>query len=206
VTEPRSLLLLRHGQTAWNLEQRIQGHTDSQLDELGHDQARAAAKEIAALRPARIWSSDLSRAAATAAYLGEACGLTPVPDARLREYALGARESLTHDEYAAAHADEYARFLKGDFDVVPGSEKTPAVTDRMTAALRDLLIATAPGELSVAVSHGASLRVAVAAMLGWVPAQALTLGALGNACWAILAESSATGELRLAAYNRMAAT
>ena len=143
---PRSLLLLRHGQTAWNLEGRIQGHTDVQLDETGHAQARATAKELAALRPARIWASDLARAADTAAYVAEACGLQVTADARLREYALGARESLTHVEYAAAHPEEYAEFRRGHFDVVPDGEDTPEVAERMIGSLQELLELTAPGE------------------------------------------------------------
>jgi broad specificity phosphatase PhoE len=198
---PRTLLLLRHGQTAWNLERRIQGHTDSQLDEVGHEQARAAAKEIAALRPARIWTSDLARATETAAYLGEACGLETTPDARLREYFLGPRQGLTHVEYAAAYPGESAEFRSGRFDIVPGGEDTSEVAARMTAVLQDLLAAAAPGELSVAVSHGAALKVALATSLGWDLSQALTLGDLGNACWAVLAESPITGLLRLDAYN-----
>jgi broad specificity phosphatase PhoE len=201
---PRSLLLLRHGQTAWNIEHRIQGHTDAQLDETGHAQARAAAKEVATLRPARIWTSDLSRTADTAGYVAEACGLPATPDARLREYFLGPRETLTHVEYAAAYPEEFAEFRGGNFDIVPGGEKTAEVAARTTAVLHDLLAATAPGELSVAVSHGAALKVAIAAMLGWESAQAATLGVLGNACWAVLAESPMTGRLRLTAYNRTA--
>lgn len=197
----RSLLLLRHGQTAWNLERRIQGHTDSHLDETGHAQARAAAKEIATLRPDRIWTSDLSRAAETAAYVGEACGLEPVPDPRLREYLLGERQGMTHDDYAAAHPEEFDAFRGGRFDVVPGAEQTAEVAERMTAVLTDLRAVTAPGSLSVAVSHGAALKVAIAACLGWDLSEALTLGVLGNCCWAVLAESPTTGRFRLAAYN-----
>jgi broad specificity phosphatase PhoE len=204
VAEPRSLLLLRHGQTAWNHERRIQGQTDARLDETGHAQARTAAKEIAALRPARIWTSDLSRAAATAAYAAEACGLEATPDPRLREYFLGSRQTLTHGEYAAAYPEEFEEFRRGHFDVVPDGERTPEVAARMTAALQDLLAATAPGELSVAVSHGAALQVAIAAALEWRFSQALSLGVLGNACWAVLADSPVTGRLRLAAYNRTA--
>ncbi|MDQ4055527.1 MAG: histidine phosphatase family protein [Actinomycetota bacterium] len=200
----RTLLLLRHGQTSWNHERRIQGHTDSQLDELGHAQARAAAKEIAALRPARIWTSDLARAADTADYVAEASGLDPTPDPRLREYALGPRQTMTHAEYAAAHPEEWAEFRRGHFDVVPGGEKTVDVAARTTASLRELLAATAPGELSVAVTHGAAAKVAIAASLGWDLSEALTLGGLDNGCWAILAESPVTGRLRLAAYNAAA--
>jgi glucosyl-3-phosphoglycerate phosphatase len=204
VAERRSLLLLRHGQTAWNLERRIQGQTDSGLDETGHAQSRAAAKEIAALRPALVWSSDLSRARGTAAYVGEACGLDVVADARLREYHLGSMQGRTYAEIAETHPVEYARFRRGDFEAADG-ESTAEVGARMAAALRELLDATPPGRLSVAVSHGAAIRVGLAEAVGWGAPVGLTLGGLGNCSWAVLAESEPAGRLRLTAYNRGAA-
>jgi probable phosphoglycerate mutase len=111
------------------------------------------------------------------------------------------RETLTHVQFAAAHPEEFEQFRRGHFDAVPDGERTAEVADRMTSVVRDLLAATAPGELSVAVSHGAALRVALAAVLGWDRSQALTLGPLRNACWAVLSESSATDRLCLDAYN-----
>ena len=61
--DARRLVLVRHGRTAWNLTRRAQGHTDIPLDEVGHRQAAAMAPAVAALRPSRLWSSDLARAA-----------------------------------------------------------------------------------------------------------------------------------------------
>jgi len=203
VAEGRSLLLLRHGRTAWNLERRIQGQTDSGLDETGHAQSRAAAKEIAALRPALVWSSDLSRARDTAAYVGEACGLEVVTDPRLREYHLGSMQGRTHAEIAETHPAEYARFRRGDFEAADG-ESTAEVGARMAAALRELLDATPPGRASVAVSHGAAIRVGLAEAVGWGAPVGLSLLGLGNCSWAVLAESEPAGRLRLAAYNREA--
>ena len=77
----------------------------------------------------------------------------------------------------------------------------------MAEALRDLLEATAAGRLSVAVSHGAAIRVG--ARRGWWAGErrsALTLGALGNCGWAVLAEDEPGGRLRLNSYNRTAPT
>lgn len=194
-------MLLRHGRTAWNLEHRIQGQLDAPLDALGHIQARAVSAALAAMRPSRLWSSDLSRAGDTAVYVGEACGLEVRPDSRLREYALGALQGQTHEEYAATDPVAFAQFRRGHFDIAPDGESTVAVADRMSAALGDLLAVTAPGELSVAVSHGAAIRVAIAALVGWPTELTRTLGVLDNAGWAVLMESSETGRLRLAAYN-----
>lgn len=202
--DARTLVLLRHGRTAWNQARRIQGHADAELDETGHAQAQAVAQHVAALRPVHLWSSDLTRAATTAAYVGAACGLAPVADARLREYALGSREGMTHADYAVAHPEEFAAFRTGDFDVVPDGEGTIAVEKRMRAALLDLLDATPAGGLSVAVSHGAALRVVIASLLSWDVEALQTLGALDNCGWAVLTESPATGGFRLGAYNRVA--
>ncbi|MEJ7833982.1 MAG: histidine phosphatase family protein [Nocardioides sp.] len=204
MVEARTLILLRHGQTAWNLERRIQGQTDAELDETGHAQARAAAKEIATLRPGLIWSSDLSRASVTAAYVGEACGLPVTLDFRLREFHLGERQGFSHGEYAALDADEFADFRGGNYDRVPGAEPTAVVRSRMVSVLTDLLVALAPGQLGVAISHGAAIRVAVAALLGWPDRQFHTLRGLDNCAWAVVGEHPGVGRLRLAAYNRVA--
>ena len=78
------LVIWRHGRTAWNAERRVQGQTDVELDERGHAQAAAAAARLARFSPAAIVSSDLRRAAQTAAYLAEATGLPVAYDERLR--------------------------------------------------------------------------------------------------------------------------
>jgi glucosyl-3-phosphoglycerate phosphatase len=199
----RRLLLLRHGRTAWNHERRAQGHADVPLDEIGHAQAAAAAPAIAALRPAMLWSSDLARARQTAAYVSDACGLPATHDPRLREYALGERTGWTMAEYAAAHPDEYAEFRRGRYDVVPGSEKTPDVLARMTAALDEAWAALTPGELGVVVSHGAALKVTLLELLGWPEALAPSLRAMDNCGWAVLEDVGPGQRLRLVAYNRV---
>ena len=87
MTRARTLVLLRHGRTAWNHSGRLQGQRDVGLDDVGHDQARRTAPAIAALAPTLIWSSDLERTRQTVAPIAEACGVTTVFDARLRERA-----------------------------------------------------------------------------------------------------------------------
>jgi len=92
------LVLVRHGQTAWNLEGRAQGHSDVPLDDVGLAQAAAAAPYVAALRPSALWSSDLARARQTASFVEAATGLAATPDPRLREYDVGIRSGLTLPE------------------------------------------------------------------------------------------------------------
>ena len=199
------LVLLRHGRTDWNAVRRIQGHAESRLDELGQAQAAAVAPVLAELSPAVLWSSDSERARSTASYLASACGLTPVFDARLREYSLGPREGLHHHEYEADDPAEFAEFLRANYDAVAGAEKSVDVAARMTEALSELATLAGPDGVGVAVSHGSALRTAIAALLDWPPAQEHTLHGMENCGWAVLRRRSSSGRWRLLAYNRTVA-
>ena len=185
---------------------RIQGQSDSELDELGHAQAEAVAPVLAALLPDVLWSSDSARAVSTAEYLAKACGLVPTYDARLREYSLGSREGLHHHEYEAEAPEEYAEFVRANWDAVPGAETHAAVASRMTAALSDIAASVPPDGVALVVSHGAAIRTACAAMLGWPPEQAaslaLSLRGMDNCGWAVLRRRDPEGPWRLHAYNR----
>jgi broad specificity phosphatase PhoE len=199
------LVLLRHGRTAWNREKRVQGQIDAELDDTGREQAAQVADVLKLLQPTVLWSSDLVRARDTAAYVAGATGLEIVLDPRLREFNLGERQGLTHEEYAAIAPEEFALFRKGYYDDAPGAESVADVRARMTAALGEMLDALGPDETGVAVTHGAAARVAVAAMLGWPDDSFHSLRALGNCAWAVLGRDPETEQLRLAAYNRVAA-
>jgi broad specificity phosphatase PhoE len=205
----RTLILLRHGRTAWNAAGRVQGHTDVPLDDVGRAQAAGAASAIAVLTPVFVHSSDLARAAETADVVAEACGLPVARDPRLREYDVGERAGLTIPEFAAAFPSEHARWAAagGSFenaDSVAGAESTSDVLARMLPALRSAFSALAPGETGVIVGHGAALRVALLALLGWDGSASSPLRALANCGWATVDDSALGGGLRLAAYNRIA--
>ena len=94
----RRLVLLRHGQTEWNAGSRMQGQLDTDLTELGREQAGAAAEVLAKRQPLVIVSSDLRRALDTATALGERSGVHVAVDERLRETHLGDWQGLTHLE------------------------------------------------------------------------------------------------------------
>ena len=196
------LILVRHGRTSWNAERRIQGQSDSQLDELGHAQARAVAPVLAALEPSVLWSSDSDRARSTASYLASETGLAPTYDARLREYSLGPREGLLHAEFQTEAPEEFAEFSRANWDAVVGAEKRAAVADRMTAALDEVAGTLAADGVAVVVSHGAAIRTAVAAWLGWPSEEALTLHGMDNCGWAVLRRRAPEDPWRLHAYNR----
>ena len=206
----RTLVLLRHGRTAYNHEGRLQGQVDVELDEAGHEQAARAAAEVARLDPAVLWCSDLVRTRSTASYLERETGLSARPDARLREFHLGRREGLTYAEYAEQAPEESERFLRGDVDAVVDGERTATVGERMAAAVADLLAATPEDGVAVAVSHGAPIRVATATLQGWPAGSDRGLHGLDNCGWVVMDDSrldpSAPFRLRLRAYNRVAAT
>ncbi|ANH40261.1 Glucosyl-3-phosphoglycerate phosphatase [Nocardioides dokdonensis FR1436] len=201
----RTLVLLRHGQTASNRTGRIQGQLDVDLDDTGRDQAERTAPVVAALAPDLVWCSDLVRARSTVAPVLRALGRAPASatyDARLREFHLGERQGISHEEYRALDAEEFTAFRAGHYDVVPGAEKAAEVRMRMAEALGELLAATPAGGTALAVSHGAAIRVATGALLGWPEEQFRTLHGLGNCGWAVFREHPEDGELRLEAYHR----
>lgn len=196
----RRLVLLRHGETDWNAARRIQGQLNSELNETGVAQAAAVAPKIAALQPSALWTSDLHRARRTAEIVGEACGLTPVLDERLREYALGSLEGLTHDEYFAQDPDGFAVFRAAEWGAIAEIESPDEVAKRFVAALNDLAEAIGPGGVGVAVAHGAAIRTGLVAWLGWPIEVSRDFRALGNCAWVEL-EERATGGWALGAYN-----
>jgi broad specificity phosphatase PhoE len=200
---PRRLVLLRHGRTAWNEAGRAQGHHDVGLDHVGHAQAAGVAPHLAGLRPAALWSSDLTRARQTCGYLERATGLTAQVDPRLREYDVGARQGMTAVEFAAAFPQAHDAWRSGDDLVeVPGSEGSAQVLGRMLPALHGALAALAPGETGVVVTHGACLKVALLGLLGWPASQAGGLKAVDNCAWVTVGEVAPGGGLRLEGYNQ----
>lgn len=199
------LVLVRHGQTAWNLEGRAQGHTDVGLDEVGLAQATALAPYVVGLAPSQLWTSDLARARQTASVLAEATGLEPRVDARLREFDIGARAGLTVEEFAERYPDEHASWRAGHITGhVPGAETPDQVVARVLPALREIWAATPAGETTVVVSHGACLKVSLGAFLGWPEEVGDTLRGLDNCGWAVLEQDAPDRPIRLASYNETA--
>ena len=197
----RRVVLLRHGQTAWNAEGRAQGHADPGLDDVGRNQAEAVAPVMAALDPTLLVTSDLARARETAALLEKETGLTALEDPRWREYDLGERTGLTLAEFG----ERMGTVFEGWWDVhahveVPGSETAEDVARRVVPAFEELLGRLGEEETAVVVTHGAALRIALAGILDWPLSTAGGFESMHNCGWAVLAETGA-GRLRLASYN-----
>jgi broad specificity phosphatase PhoE len=161
-----TLLLVRHGETDWNAEGRLQGHTDTPLNELGRRQARTLADEVAGDGIEAVYSSDLARARETAEIVAERLGLAVVLDPDLRERDWGTWEGLTGAERERVE-------LVG--------EPTEAHRDRMLRALRSIA-AGHPGGRVLVVTHGGSMRRVQAAATGIAEPVVANCGCWGCAC------------------------
>ena len=193
------MVLWRHGQTRWNVEDRFQGHTDVELDEVGHDQAARSARLLAALRPRVIVSSDLRRAMDTAQALGRLAEVEVRPDARLRETYGGTWQGLTVDEIRDLDAQAYARWRAGEDVPAGGAETRTDVATRVLPAIAEAAASVPAGECAVVVTHGGSARAAIGTMLDLPMDRWAVIGGLANCCWSVLEESA--GRWRLVEHN-----
>ena len=154
------ILLLRHGQTEWNVERRFQGRADSPLTPLGIRQAHAMARLTDELtrREHGAWqmlASPLPRAWRTAEIIAEACGLAPAVDERLAEVDCGAWEGRTWPEVAVGErASQSSKHWIFD---APGGESFEAISTRIGGFLASL--EPEPDRRLVIVSHGAAGRI-----------------------------------------------
>ena len=150
-------IVVRHGETRWNVEARIQGQRDSDLTEEGVAQAEALGERLAGERFDRIVSSDLGRAHETARRIAAACGREITLDVRLRERHFGQGEGLLYDEVDRLHPGAFSRVRETDPDyVIPGGESRRQFHARVVAGFEALARAHA-GETVVVVTHGGVL-------------------------------------------------
>jgi len=184
----RTLILWRHGRTAWNVAGRVQGHTDTDLDEVGRAQAAEAAARLAALEPARIFSSHLKRASDTAAALARFVEVDVELDSRFQEVGFGEREGLTSQE-SWERFGHHMRASKGSPHYrFPGAETTFEAAERFAAGLHDVIAELPSGETAVIVTHGGVARVGACKFLGLAEDAWFTIGGLNNCSWSVLTE------------------
>ncbi|MEJ0002633.1 MAG: histidine phosphatase family protein [Pararobbsia sp.] len=181
---PTTMILIRHGETAWNAIKRIQGFTDIALNDLGVRQAEALGARFArakaaggdlsdtlvaaldeaderggldALPIAAVYVSDLRRARETAAPIARVLGLEPVPMATLRERNYGDFEGLDPDEIAQRYPEQFERWQRRDPEFGPSRGESQRVFhDRVVTALRGLAARHVDQRL-VVVAHGGVL-------------------------------------------------
>lgn len=192
----RRLVMLRHGQTEFNAGSRMQGQLDTELSDLGRDQAIAAAEVLAKRQPLVIVSSDLRRALDTAVVLGERSGLPVEVDTRLRETHLGDWQGMTHLEVDAA-APGARLAWRNDATWAPhGGESRIDVAARGTPLLAELFAdqtewgTDEPERPVVLVAHGGLIAALTAALLKLPVDNWPALGGMGNASWVQLSGHS----------------
>lgn len=154
-----SIYLARHGQTAYNLEGRFQGHLPVPLDKLGRIQAAELAGRAAAHNFAVLWCSPLLRARETADAVAARTGLAPQQDARLAETDAGDWTDLSFAEVNAREPAAFAAFVAGDEGFAfPGGESLVHQQERVSAAMVDIARGPLP---ALVVCHGLVIRAAL---------------------------------------------
>jgi broad specificity phosphatase PhoE len=160
----RRILLVRHGETAWNAAGKLQGHTDIALNDVGRDQARVLATGLRDAGVTAVWTSDLSRARETGAIIAALLELAPpAVDPELRERQFGVFEGLTRDECATRHPEAWQAWL-AQTGTPPGGEPRADAAVRLGRALHR--IAATTGGPALVVSHGGVMRLWLMELLG----------------------------------------
>ena len=169
------IYLIRHGETMWNREKRLQGHIDIGLNDAGYWQAECLAKHMAGKNLAAVISSDLSRAIDTAKPIAEHHELDLIFDPALRERHYGIMQGLSHQEIADNHPRNHLAWKNREVDFQPESgESLQQFYNRVVGAVKHWA-GTYPDQEIAVVAHGgvldclyrASARMALDAPRTW---------------------------------------
>ena len=158
---PTTLVLVRHGETDWNADNRFQGHADPPLNDTGRAQARALGSELARESFAGLYTSPLRRAAETASIVALALGLEPIPDEALKEVDVGSWSGLTRAEVEQRRPAGFARWLEYGHGWDDG-ETYDELGARVVAGLTRIAGRHEGGQV-LAITHGGPIRSALAA-------------------------------------------
>lgn len=151
------IIMVRHGQTDWNLEKRYQGHQDIPLNETGREQACNLALMLQQEPIEAVYSSDLSRARETAEIIAAPLSLSVDLDTRLREMSFGIWEGQTFTEIYRDYPHEFEEWFRHTSDfIVPGGESVNQVLERFQAFLAD--IASRHTGTVILLTHGGVIR------------------------------------------------
>ena len=158
------LYLIRHGQTDWNLEGKIQGCHDISLNEMGRKQAELLAEGMKKRPITEIFSSRQKRALETAWAIGRSQGVKVTVIDGLEEVEFGEWEGMTWDEISREYPKEFEIWCTEPSKITPpGGESRPEIYKRIRRALKEI-VERARGNAAI-VSHGAALAYMVSVML-----------------------------------------
>ncbi|MAD82526.1 MAG: histidine phosphatase family protein [Deltaproteobacteria bacterium] len=160
------IILIRHGETDWNSQQRMQGHSNSDLSEVGRGQIQALGELMKNVSFDHIYSSDSLRARQTAEAITQYSGHTLQFDQRIREKNLGVFEGLTSTEAKERHPEIYRLFkTAGANYVIDEGESTQQLLERALEFIEEIRLRH-PQERVVMVTHGGVVRVLMKHALG----------------------------------------
>jgi probable phosphoglycerate mutase len=157
--EPTRIIAIRHGETTWNVDTRIQGRLDIPLNATGRLQAARMARALKDESITAVYASDLVRAWETAQYLGSVRGLPVHPEPGLRERGFGIFEGKTFTEIEALLPDQSMRWRKRDPEFAPAGGESLFDLNRRVVETAERLAARHPGELIALVGHGGVMDV-----------------------------------------------
>jgi probable phosphoglycerate mutase len=154
------IVAIRHGETSWNVDARIQGHLDIPLNDVGLWQAQRAGAALADEHFDAIYSSDLKRARETAKALGQATGCPVQPDTGLRERCFGSFEGRTFHDIEASAPEHARRWRKRDPEFVPdgGGESLHMLRGRIQHTVDRLAAQHLGGQIAL-VAHGGVMDI-----------------------------------------------
>lgn len=186
--EATRIIAVRHGETAWNVDARIQGQLDIGLNDTGRWQARRVGEALASEPITAVYSSDLGRAHETAQAVAEVAGIPVVADEGLRERSFGIFEGKTFDEIHETWPDHAHNWRKRipEWQPPEGGESLLELRERVTRTMHELA-ARHPGEQIVIVAHGGVLdtlyRVATGQEVNSPRTWELPNGAINRLLW-----------------------
>jgi broad specificity phosphatase PhoE len=160
-----TLLLVRHAESDWNVENRFQGLTDRPLTDLGREQAERLAGELATARVDAVYTSPLRRARATAEILARRHGLEPTVVADLREIDVGGWAGLSRAEVESRYPDGFRRWIEG-MEGWEGGESYSQMAARVVRAVTGIAEAHPRDAQVLVVTHGGPIRAVHAAAAG----------------------------------------
>lgn len=159
------LIVVRHGQTLWNLERKYQGHSDIALTDKGIKQAEAVAARLAEEKIDAVYASDLSRAFKTAACIADKHGLTVQVVPALREIKFGDWEGLTYEQISEQWPGLLGKLWTTPDELqIPGGESFQQLKERAYAAI-EKIVAAHPDQTVIVVAHGGTIGTILCAML-----------------------------------------
>lgn len=197
----KEIIFLRHGETNYNVEDRMQGQLDTELSVNGRQQIKHTANLLAAYRPERIFTSDLTRARETAEAIGILTGIRPIVDKKLRETHLGKWQGLTKAELDLLYPGEREIWSSDPTYPPPEGESKIQVAERFAEFWETVNEKQLNSGLTIIVTHGGFIAAAVTKLLNTGIDSWGIFSGLSNASWGHLKQNSTDSTWKIQTWN-----